>query len=163
MVPKSAATVDISVDVGKATCGFPSSSDDKESACNTGDPGSIPELGRSPAGGHGNPLRYCCLVNSVDRGAWWVHRVAKSWMQLSTTELSLSKSHKGSPGWGKSLGRPSSPCPALLWLSRDLSSSLLSSPLCSLSWEAGFSAGVESILPLASEASSTFLHSVTFI
>jgi len=44
------------------------------------DVGSIPELGRSPGGGHGNPLQYSCLENPMDRGAWQatVHRVAKS-------------------------------------------------------------------------------------
>ena len=35
------------------------------------DAGSIPELGRSPGGGHGSPLQYSCLENSMDRGAWW--------------------------------------------------------------------------------------------
>ena len=40
----------------------------------------IPGLGRSPGGGHGNPLQYSCLENPRDRGAWWgtVHRAAKS-------------------------------------------------------------------------------------
>ena len=33
--------------------------------------GSIPGLGRSPGGGHGNPLQYSCLENPMDRGAWW--------------------------------------------------------------------------------------------
>ena len=42
---------------------FPGGSDGKESACNTGNLGSIPELGRSPGGGHGNPLQYTCLEN----------------------------------------------------------------------------------------------------
>ena len=42
---------------------FPSGSDDNESACNTGDLGLIPGLGRSPGGGHGNPLQYSCLEN----------------------------------------------------------------------------------------------------
>ena len=41
--------------------GFPGSSDSKESACNMGDLSSIPGLGRSPGGGHGNPLQYSCL------------------------------------------------------------------------------------------------------
>ena len=52
----------------------------KESACNAGDVGLIPGSGRSPGGGHGNPFRYSCLENPLDRGAWWatVHRVAKS-------------------------------------------------------------------------------------
>ena len=41
----------------------------------------IPGLGRSPGGGHGNPLQYSCLENPMDRGAWWatVHGVTKSW------------------------------------------------------------------------------------
>ena len=40
----------------------------------------IPGSGRSPGGGHGNPLHYSCLENSMDRGAWWatVHRATKS-------------------------------------------------------------------------------------
>ena len=41
--------------------GFPGGSDGKESACSTGDLGLIPGLGRSPGGGHGNPLQYSCL------------------------------------------------------------------------------------------------------
>ena len=46
---------------------------------------SIPGLGRSPGGGHGNPLQDSCLENSMDRGAWWptVYRLAKSQTQLS--------------------------------------------------------------------------------
>ena len=50
------------------------------SAGNIKDSGSIPGLGRSPGGGHGNPLQYSCLENPMDRGAWraTVHRVAKS-------------------------------------------------------------------------------------
>ena len=48
------------------------------------DAGSVPELGRSPGGGHGNPLQYSCLENPMDRGAWWaaVHRATKSQAQL---------------------------------------------------------------------------------
>ena len=58
---------------------------DKESACNAGDLGSIPGLGRSLERGHGNPLQYSCLENSMDRGAWTAifHGVANS---LGTTE-----------------------------------------------------------------------------
>ena len=41
--------------------GFSSSPDSKESACNEGDLSSVPGLGRSPGGGHGNPLQYSCL------------------------------------------------------------------------------------------------------
>ena len=36
------------------------------------DPGSIPGSGRSPGGGHGNPLQYSCLENPMQRGDWWV-------------------------------------------------------------------------------------------
>ena len=43
--------------------GFLCGSDGKESACSAGDLGSIPGLGRSPGGGHGNPLQYACLEN----------------------------------------------------------------------------------------------------
>ena len=61
--------------------GFPGGSDGKESACNVGDPGSIPGLEKSPGERNGNPLQYSCLENSMDRGPWWatVHGVAKSW------------------------------------------------------------------------------------
>ena len=51
--------------------GFPGGSDGKESTCNVEDLGLIPGLGRSPGGGHGNPLQYSCLENPMDRGAWW--------------------------------------------------------------------------------------------
>ena len=43
--------------------GFPGGSDGKDSTCNMGDLGSIVGLGRSPGGGHGNPLQYSCLEN----------------------------------------------------------------------------------------------------
>ena len=49
---------------------FPGGSDSKESARSAGDPGSIPESGRSPGGGHDNPLRYPCLENPMERGVW---------------------------------------------------------------------------------------------
>ena len=51
--------------------GFPGGSDGKESACNAGDPASIPGSGRYPREGNGYPLQYSCLENSVDRRAWW--------------------------------------------------------------------------------------------
>ena len=55
---------------------LPGGSDGKESACNAGDPDLIPELGRCPEKGNGNPLQYSCLENTMDRGAWQaiVHR-----------------------------------------------------------------------------------------
>ena len=50
------------------------------SACNVGDLGSTPGLGRSPGEGNGNPLQYSCLENPMDGRAWWatVHGVAES-------------------------------------------------------------------------------------
>ena len=45
-------------------------SDSEESACNAGDPGWMPESGRSPGEGNGNPLQYSFLGNPTDRGAW---------------------------------------------------------------------------------------------
>ena len=50
--------------------GFPGGSDGKASACNVGDPGSIPGLGRSSGEGNGNPLQYPCLENPMDGGTW---------------------------------------------------------------------------------------------
>ena len=60
--------------------GFPRGSDGKESAYDAGDLGSIPELGRSPGEGNGNPLQYSCQDNPIDRGTWQtaIHGVAKS-------------------------------------------------------------------------------------
>ena len=49
--------------------GFPGGSDGKASACNAGDLGSIPGLGRSPGEGNGNPLQHSCLENPMDGGA----------------------------------------------------------------------------------------------
>ena len=51
--------------------GVPGGSDGKESACNAGDLGSAPGLGRSPGEGKGNPLQYSCLENSImDYSPW---------------------------------------------------------------------------------------------
>ena len=60
---------------------FPGSSNAKESACNVGDLGSIPVLGRSPGDGHSNPLQYSCLENPHGQRSLvaTVHGVAKSW------------------------------------------------------------------------------------
>ena len=53
----------------------------KSLPANAGDPGLIPESGRSPGEGNGYPLQYSCPENSMDRGAWQatVHGVTKSW------------------------------------------------------------------------------------
>ena len=59
---------------------FPGGSDGKESTCNAGDLGSIPELGRCPGEGNGYSFQYSCMENPMDRGAWQpiVHGFAKS-------------------------------------------------------------------------------------
>ena len=61
------------------TKGFPGGSDGKESACNAGDLGLTSGSGRSSGEGHGNPLKYSCLENPIDSGAWQVtvHEVTK--------------------------------------------------------------------------------------
>ena len=66
--------------------GFPHSSVGKESACNAGDLGSIPGLGRSPGAELGNPLQYSCLENPMDRGTWQfaVHGVIRVRHDLAT-------------------------------------------------------------------------------
>ena len=57
----------------------------KNPSANAGDTSWIPEWGRSPGGGNGNPLQYPCLENPMDRGAWrgTVHGVAKGQTRLS--------------------------------------------------------------------------------
>jgi len=81
--------------------GFPGGSDSKESVCNAGDSGSIPELGRSPGEGQGNPLQYSYLKNPMDWQST-IHRVTKIQTQLkqlsmhasSNQLLSLNQIHK---------------------------------------------------------------------
>ena len=60
------------------------------------DTGSIPGLGRSPGGGHSNPLQYSCLENPTDRGAWQaaVHRVANHWTRLKQPSMHACRSGK---------------------------------------------------------------------
>ena len=64
---------------------FPRGLEGKASACNEGNLGSIPGIGRSPGEGNGNLLQYSCLENPTDRGVWQVtvHGVAKSRTRLS--------------------------------------------------------------------------------
>ena len=72
--------------------GFPGGSEVKASACNAGDLGLIPGLGRSPGEGNGDPLQCSCLENPMDGGAWWAtdHGVAKSRTRLSDFTHSLT-------------------------------------------------------------------------
>ena len=70
----------------------------RESACIAGateNAGSIPGSGRSPGGGHVNPLQYSCLENPMDRGTWQatVHRIAESqtWLKWFSMHLQIRK------------------------------------------------------------------------
>ena len=70
--------------------GFPGGSDGKESTCNAGDTGSIPGLGRSSEGGHGNPLQRSCLENrhgqrSLVGYSPWGHKESDTTERLSST------------------------------------------------------------------------------
>ena len=69
--------------------GFPHSLVSEESACNAGDPGLIPGLGRSSGEGNGNPLQYSHMENPMDRGAWQatVHGIARVRHDLVTKPL----------------------------------------------------------------------------
>ena len=60
-------------------------------AVDVGDMGSIPGLGRSPGGGHGNPLQYSCLENTMDREALWA--TVHSRKDLDTTEAICTRAH----------------------------------------------------------------------
>ena len=79
-------------------------SDSKESACNAGDPGLIPELGRYPGEGNSYPLQYSCLDNSMDRGAWQASPLGHK--ELDTTEQLSMYTVSGDPG-GRRFGVPS--------------------------------------------------------
>ena len=52
----------------------------------------IPGLGRSPGGGHGNPLQYPCLENPMDRGDWQatIHRVGHDWSDLARMNIYIN-------------------------------------------------------------------------
>ena len=60
------------------------------------DAGWIPGSGRSPGGGHGNPLQYSILENPMDRGARQatIHRVAKSWLRLKQLSMFKKRGNK---------------------------------------------------------------------
>ena len=78
--------------------GFPGGSVVKNPLASAGDVGLIPESGRSPGEGNGNPLQHSCLENPMDRGVWWatVHGVTKE--SDMTEQLNNNNSHASSPG-----------------------------------------------------------------
>ena len=74
---------------------FPGGSDGKESTCNAGDLGSIPRLGRSPGGEHGNPLQFSCLENPCGQRSLagyipWGHKELDTTERLSTANTLYS-------------------------------------------------------------------------
>ena len=73
--------------------GFPGGSDGKASVYNAGDPGSIPRLGRSPGGGHGNALQFSYLKNPLVKVASWA-TVQKKCCKESDTTKKLSTTNK---------------------------------------------------------------------
>ena len=77
----------------------PGDSEDKESACSTGDPDLIPGSGKFPGEGNGNPLQYSCLENPMDRGTLQavVHRVKKSWTLLKQLSIHVHSGEDLSP------------------------------------------------------------------
>ena len=79
--------------------GLPWGLSSKESACNAGDMGSIPGVGRSPGEGHGNPLQHSCLESPRDRAAQraTVHGVAKE--SDTTEQLHNSNTYITCPVW----------------------------------------------------------------
>ena len=74
---------------------LPGGSDGKESACNSGDLGSIHGSGKSSGEKNGQPFQYSCLENSMNRGAWWatVRGVAKSRAWLATNTHTQTQIH----------------------------------------------------------------------
>ena len=84
--------------------GFPGGSDGKEFACNVGDLGSTPGLGRSPGDRHDNPLQYSCLENphgqrSLEECSPWGHKESDTTERLSRAQPSPDKSSFIHPYW----------------------------------------------------------------
>ena len=73
------------------TMGFPGGSDEKEFACNIGDPGSIPGLGRFPGERNGYPLQCSCLENAMNGGAWWAIVFGGAKSKHMTEQLTFSR------------------------------------------------------------------------
>ena len=82
-----------------STKGLSGGSDGKDSACNAGDLGLIPGLGRSPGGGHGNPLQYSCLENPHGQRSQagyspWGRKELDMTEQLSIAQHNFNKNKK---------------------------------------------------------------------
>ena len=115
--------------------GFPGGSDSKEFTCNAGDLGSIPRLGRSPRGGHGNPLQYSCLENpqrqrSLAGYSPWGHKELDMTERLSTLPITTNDIMWFSGHWWWAW-------PSRAWPNQDLGSPLFpggKEPSDSLVW-----------------------------
>ena len=104
---------------GDASCqGFCGGSDGKESACNAGDLGLIPGLGRSPGEGNGNLLQYSCLENHMDRGAW------QQFMELQRVGCDLVTKHTSTTRKTRERSKGDASCPTNLLESSPLASTL---------------------------------------
>ena len=85
----------VCIDKAMGFLGFPGGSVSKESTCNAGDLGSIPGLGRSPGGGHGNPLQCSCLDSAYEQRSSvgynpWGRKESDTTKRLSTCSFSSS-------------------------------------------------------------------------
>ena len=81
----------------------------REPACNAGDPGSIPGLGWSPGGGHGNPLMFSCLENPMGREpgrlqTWGSHRVRQDWSDFIGAAVAYHTKWRGGSGMNWEMG-----------------------------------------------------------
>ena len=104
--------------------GFPGGASGKEPACQCRrrkKNGSFPGWGRSPGGGHGNPLQYSCLEDPMGRGAWWAtfHGVTKSQTQLRKKHLHVLCSYTNyasqTSNWGLDMCAKKSPSSPLFY------------------------------------------------
>ena len=100
MFQKVARSTTRSILYSSLPLGFPGGASGKKLATNAGgirDAGSVPGSGRSPGGGHGNPLQGSCLENPMDRGAWWAAdlRVAQSQTRLKWLSMHAHSVQKG--------------------------------------------------------------------
>ena len=102
--------------LGMEFLGFSGGSDGKESACNAGDLGSIPGLGRSPGGG-GNPLQHSCLENSMDN--LWGRKELDNWVTKHTEQHMAALTRQG-----VSVQRYHLTCPSAVYKDASFSPSL---------------------------------------
>ena len=83
------------------------------------DGSSVPGLGRSPGGGHGNPLQYSCLENPMNRGAWWLQsmglQMSDTTEQLRHSRVDTAAKTPAPPPWDKLRPHRVSISPSVQW------------------------------------------------